>query len=161
MKETNRRQFLQRAAISTAALSLVPALPAATAPDGRWTLRQSCSSINFTRLPIEEACQCIAELGFEAIDIWSAHAGCPHLDDAQKRLGPDGLKTLLEKHRLKLCAFSVYAGGYPRYAGLLGGVGGGVAVRGSAGPVKPKTARKHHAGEAVANYGTQNGTSAV
>jgi len=76
-------------------------------------------------------------LGFEAIDVWSGHAGCPHLDDVQKRLGPGGLRELLEKHRLKLYAFSVYAGGYRKYAELLGKAGGGVAVRGSAGPCPP------------------------
>ena len=134
----NRRHFLHRAALSATAVSWGPALSAATAPQTPWTLRQSCSSINFTRLTIEEACQRIAELGFDAIDIWCAYAGCQHLDDALKRLGPDGLKALLEKHRLKLCAFSVYVGGYARYAELLGGVGGGVAVRGASGPVKPE-----------------------
>ena len=64
--------------------------------------------------------------------------GAPHLDDVLNRLGPGGLKALLEKHRLALCAFSVYAGGYRRYAELLGGAGGGVAVRGSTGPVDAK-----------------------
>jgi sugar phosphate isomerase/epimerase len=103
-----------------------------------WTLRLSGSSINFSALSIEQACQRIAALGFEAIDIWSAHAGCPHLDDVAKRLGPTGLKDLLARNRLKLYSFSVYAGGYPRYAELLGQAGGGVAVRGSAGPCKPE-----------------------
>ena len=41
----------------------------------------STSSIHFSELPIEKACERIAGLGFEAIDIWSAHEGCPHLDD--------------------------------------------------------------------------------
>jgi sugar phosphate isomerase/epimerase len=101
-------------------------------------MRLSCSSINFMSLPIEQACERIAALGFEAIDVWSAHAGCPHLDDVLNRLGPEGLKDLLARNRLKLYAFSVYAGGYPRYAELLGKCGGGVAVRGSAGPCDPK-----------------------
>ncbi len=101
-------------------------------------MRLSCSSIGFTRLPIEAACRRIAELGFEAIDLWSAHAGCPHLDDAQERLGAEGLKDLLTKNHLKLFAFSVYAGGYRKYAELLGKMGGGVAVRGSAGSCAPK-----------------------
>ena len=38
----------------------------------------------------------------------------------------------------KLYAFSVYRGGYRKYAELLGKAGGGVAVRGSAGPCDPK-----------------------
>jgi len=96
-----------------------------------WQMRLSASSINYTRLPVEDACRRIAELGFEAIDIWSAHAGCPHLDDVLNRLGAAGLKKLLAKHKLKLYSFSVYRGGYPKYARLLGDCGGGVAVRGS------------------------------
>jgi len=94
-------------------------------------MRLSTSSIHFKELPIEQACERIARLGFEAIDIWSAHEGCPHLDDVAKRLGPDGLKELLAKYQLKLFAFSVYRGGYARYAELLGKAGGGVAIRGS------------------------------
>ncbi len=130
----NRRQFLQTAAAATVALGTCAIAPAA---DAKWQMRLSTSSIEFTKLPIEDACQRIASLGFEAIDIWSAHAGCPHLDDVAKRLGADGLKQLLAKNRLKLYAFSVYAGGYPRYAKLLGEAGGGVAIRGSAGPCPP------------------------
>ena len=134
----NRRTFLGRtlgaAAAGTLAGKLQPAEAAEAAP---WTMRLCCSSINFSALPIEQACQRIAALGFEAIDIWSAHAGCPHLDDVAKRLGPASLNDLLARHRLKLCGFSVYVGGYRRYAELLGQAGGGVAVRGSAGPAKP------------------------
>ena len=48
------------------------------------------------------------------------------------------MKALLAKHHLRLCAFSVYVGGYPKYAEPLGGVGGGVAIQGSAGPCKPE-----------------------
>jgi len=99
-------------------------------------MRLSTSSIHFMGLPIEQACERIARLGFEAIDIWSAHQGCPHLDDVAKRLGPQGLKELLAKNKLKLFAFSVYSGGYEKYAELLGKAGGGVAVRGSTGPCK-------------------------
>ena len=108
----------------------------ASAPK-KWQMRLSTSSIHFTGLPIEQACERIAKLGFKAIDIWSAHAGCPHLDDVAKRLGPEGLKELLARHQLKLCAFSVYTGGYERYAELLGKAGGGVAVRGSEGACAP------------------------
>jgi sugar phosphate isomerase/epimerase len=103
-----------------------------------WPMQLSTSSIHFMELPIEEACERIAELGFEAVDVWSAHEGCPHLDDVAARLGPEGLRALLEKHKLKLCAFSVYQGGYARYADLLGKAGGGVAIQGSAGPCKPE-----------------------
>lgn len=101
-------------------------------------MRLSTSSIHFKGLPIEQACERIAALGFEAIDIWSAHENCPHLDDVASRLGPDGLRALLARHKLKLYAFSVYRGGYAKYAELLGKAGGGVAVQGSAPPCKPE-----------------------
>ncbi|MHC4741731.1 MAG: sugar phosphate isomerase/epimerase family protein [Planctomycetota bacterium] len=104
----------------------------------KWRMRLSTSSIHYMELAIEQACERIADLGFEAIDIWSAHEGCPHLDDVQKRLGAEGLKKLLGKHKLKLFAFSVYKGGYPRYADLLGKAGGGVAIRGSSRAAKPE-----------------------
>jgi sugar phosphate isomerase/epimerase len=134
-----RREFLSRAvciAAGAAGAGLLGSRPA-WGEKSPWKMRLSASSIDFTRLPIEQACERIAALGFEAIDIWSPHAGCPHLDDVQKRLGPQGLKDLLAKHNLKLYAFSVYAGGYPKYAELLGQAGGGVAVRGSGGKCEP------------------------
>jgi sugar phosphate isomerase/epimerase len=101
-------------------------------------MRLSTSSIHFMQLPIEQACEQIANLGFEAIDVWSAHANCPHLDDVAQRLGAEGLKDVLAKCNLKLFAFSVYKGGYERYAELLGKAGGGVAVRGSDKRCKPE-----------------------
>ena len=149
----NRRQFLQSAVWATAGvlggarLKRAAAEPVPTGPD--WKMRLSCSSINYASLPIEKAVERIAALGFDAIDIWSAHAGCPHLDDVQSRLGPDGLARLLGRHKLKLYSFSVYSGGYPLYAELLGSAGsllkksdlavehGCVAVRGSSGPCEP------------------------
>ncbi|MCD6393125.1 MAG: TIM barrel protein [Planctomycetes bacterium] len=136
----NRRAFIKAAGLGSA--GLVAGAPSAlgnpVAKPKKWRMRLSTSSIHFMGLPIEQACERIAKLGFEAIDIWSAHTGCPHLDDVAKRLGPDGLKELLKKHKLKLFAFSVYQGGYERYADLLGKSGGGVAVRGSAGKCKPE-----------------------
>ena len=137
----DRRHFLSAAACGTAAAGAVPGMlassSAATAADGPWKMRLSASTIAFTKLSVEDACRRIAELGFEAVDVWSAHAGCPHLDDVLNRLGPDGLKEVLAKNKLKLYAFSVYAGGYRKYAELLGKAGGGVAVRGSAGACPP------------------------
>ncbi len=137
----------------------------------RWTMRLSTSTIMFTALPVEQACERIASLGFEAVDIWSAHAGCPHLDDVLQRLGGEKLKDLLGKLKLRLFAFSVYRGGYRKYAELLGQADGGVAVRGSAGKCQPEelTARmkaffeglkpdaelleKHHSTLAIENHG--------
>ena len=84
MNPVNRRRFLFRASAGLAGLSA----GLARAGGRSWTMRLSASSIAFSGLPIEQACQRIARLGFEGIDIWSAHAGCPHLDDVQRRLGP-------------------------------------------------------------------------
>ncbi|MFP4058319.1 MAG: sugar phosphate isomerase/epimerase family protein [Candidatus Brocadiia bacterium] len=136
---TTRRRFLAQAAGAAAAGLAAPALGAepTAKEDARWAMRLSTSSIHFLHLPVEQACERIATLGFEAVDIWSAHAGCPHLDDVLKRLGPEGLKGLLARTKLDLFAFSVYRGGYPRYAELLGKAGGGVAVRGSTRAAKP------------------------
>jgi sugar phosphate isomerase/epimerase len=137
MIQGNRRRFLAQAA-GLAAGGCLAASGLARAGAARWTMKLSGSSINFSRLSIEQACERIAGLGFEAIDIWSAYVGCPHLDDALNRLGPDGLKALLARNKLALNAFSVYIGGFAKYAELLGKVGGGVAITGSAGPCDPK-----------------------
>ena len=133
-----RRSFLKLTGVAAASYATGAASPGKDANAGVWPMRLSTSSIHFMELPIEQACERIAGLGFEAIDIWSAHEGCPHLDDVASRLGPDRLRELLDKHKLKLFAFSVYAGGYARYAELLGKAGGGVAIQGSAGPCKPQ-----------------------
>ena len=140
MFESTRREFLRTVGAGAAALAASRQFLAAAekGQPKRWPMRLSTSTIQFSKLPIEQACERIAKLGFEAIDIWSAHAGCPHLDDVAKRLGPEGLKELLAKHKLKLYAFSVYRGGYARYAELLGKAGGGVAIQGSARPAKGK-----------------------
>ena len=135
-----RRGFLKLAG-TVAALPGVPAAHAGaakTAEARSWRMRLSTSSIHFSELPVEKACERIAGLGFEAIDIWSAHEGCPHLDDVATRLGPEGLRDVLGKHKLKLFAFSVYQGGYARYAELLGKAGGGLAIQGSAPPCQPE-----------------------
>ncbi|MGB2808887.1 MAG: sugar phosphate isomerase/epimerase [Sedimentisphaerales bacterium] len=135
-----RRGFLKVIGAGAAAGITSPVLPALARKAARkkWRMKLSTSSIHFMQLPIEQACERIAKLGFEAIDIWSAHEGCPHLDDVAKRLEAEGLKKLLAKNKLKLFAFSVYRGGYGRYAELLGKAGGGVAIQGGAGPCKPE-----------------------
>lgn len=140
-KNLNRRDFLKAVGIGTTAAVGAPVLSAwsqEATDKGKWRMRLSTSSIHFMQLSIEQTCERIANLGFEAIDIWSAHEGCPHLDDVANRLGPEGLRELLAKHKLKLVAFSVYSGGYARYAQLLDKAGGGVAIQGSAGPCKPE-----------------------
>jgi sugar phosphate isomerase/epimerase len=133
----SRRHFLGQSAAAVAACAACGPARAALASDS-WTMRLATSSIQYTRLPIEQACERIAGLGFEAIDIWSPHAGCPHLDDAKDRLGPDGLKKVLERTGLKAYAYSVYSGGFRKYADFIGEMGGGIAVRGSAGPKPPE-----------------------
>lgn len=132
----NRRDFLHLGA--TGALALAGCASPSRSPRSDGTgLRLSTSSIHFRRLALEAACERIAALGFAAVDLWSAHEGCPHLDDALNRLGPAGLKQLLARLNLRLGSFSTYVGGYARYAALLGGAGGGVAIQGSAGPCAP------------------------
>ncbi len=144
-KRLRRRTFLGHLGCGAIGALAAPFIPVGTAGAAAkavaWRMRLSTSSIHFLHLPIEQACARIARMGYEAIDIWSAHSNCPHLDEVADRLGPDGLKALLAKHKLKLFAFSVYKGGYPRYAKLLGKAGGGIAVRGSARPDKPKELR--------------------
>lgn len=133
----SRRRFLAHSAAAVAACAAGGNAPAAP-PVNAWNMRLSTSSIHYMSLPIEQACRRIAALGFEAIDIWSPHAGCPHLDDAQDRLGPDGLKEVLEQNKLKPYAWSVYSGGFRKYAAFIGAMGGGVAVRGSTASQPPE-----------------------
>lgn len=136
-----RRAFLRRAATAAATASGLGLgldlgfLPAWSEDRvAAWALRLSTSSLLFKEFSLEAACERIAGLGFEAVDVWSAYEGCPHLDDALQRLGGAGLRELLGRHRLKLFAASTYVGGYSKYARLLGDAGGCVAVQGSAGP---------------------------
>jgi sugar phosphate isomerase/epimerase len=137
-----RRRFIRQTVAGSAVASGGSLLRsvAAVAPEASaaWRCRLSTSTILFKTLPIEEACARIAALGFEGVDIWSAYDQCPHLDDAANRLGPGGLKALLARHRLQLVAFSVYVGGYAKYADLLGSAGGGVAIQGGGPPCKPE-----------------------
>lgn len=139
-RSVDRRRFLSSVAGASVGVAAMPGLLGGKlfGAEGGWKMRLSASSIAFASLSVEKACERIAALGFEAVDLWSAHAGCPHLDDVLDRLGPDGLDELLAKNKLKLYAFSVYQGGYRKYAELLGKVGGGVAVRGSSRAVDPK-----------------------
>lgn len=163
-----RRGFLGRASAGIAAAALCGQCRAEPAA---WTMKLSTSSIHFSSLPLAQACKRIGDLGFEAIDIWSPHAKCPHLDEAKDSLGAEKLMKLLEESKLKLNAFSVYAGGYPKYAQLLGECGGGVAIHGSQGGVpkddltprmkayleklKPELelAEKHNTWLAIENHG--------
>ena len=139
----NRRDFLSLAGGASATALLNPALPVVGATTPAWTMRLSTSSVMFDTLPIDGVCERLAQMKFEAIDIWPPFnwggAHCNHLEDVVTRLGADGLKALLAKHQLGLSAFTCYGGYYPKYAKLLGAVGGGVAVRESEyKPCKPE-----------------------
>ena len=139
-RRIHRRDFLAAVAGTTAAAALAPVAGCALVdPAGgpKWRMKLSTSTVQFSSLSIEDACRRIAALGFTGVDIWCAYQGCPHLDDCLDRLGPDGLSALLEETKLELNSFSTYVGGFAKYAELLGGVGGGVAVQGSAGPCEP------------------------
>jgi sugar phosphate isomerase/epimerase len=137
----SRRRFVKTATGAALGALTLPTLSglAAAAP---WKMRLATSSVMFADLSIEEVCERVARLGFEAIDIWCPFDKCKHLDDVDQRLGGDGLKALLARTKLNLCAFSVYNGGLPRYAKLVRSFGGGVVVRESQyGKVKPEELR--------------------
>ena len=140
-KQLSRRSLLQHSGAALAGAALVNTLAGPVAAgeeaaggDKSWPMRLSTSTVQFGSISVEKACEQIAGLGFVAVDFWHSGFGCPHLEEIEKRLGPDGLKELLAKNKLKLYAFSCYsvganAGGFPRYAELLGKAGGGVAIR--------------------------------
>lgn len=93
------------------------------------SLRLSTSSVQFSSLSIEEACQRISSLGCGAIDLWNREFGCPHMDDAKTRLGANGLKALLSRHKLAPYAFTCYKVDFRDYAPTFGKAGFQVAVR--------------------------------
>jgi len=139
-RAVNRREFLWRtggALLGSAGCAARLVAAEDRQAPGAWKMRLSTSTVQFSSLSIEEACQRIASLGFAGVDIWSAYQGCAHLDECLDRLGAEGLAGLLRQHRLELSAFSTYVGGFAKYARLLGAVGGGVAIQGSAGPCEP------------------------
>ncbi len=126
----DRRHFLR----TTAAAALALAGHANASPADPRRMRLAFSSVMLAELPIEEVCERAAKLGFEAIDIWCPFDNCKHLADVVTRLGPDGLKQLLAKHKLALASFTTYttkmeAVGFPAYADFIGKFGGGVVVR--------------------------------
>ncbi|MHC4123830.1 MAG: sugar phosphate isomerase/epimerase family protein [Planctomycetota bacterium] len=143
ISKIDRRNFLKLTGAAAAALTAVSCTEnfmLDKKENEKWQMKLSTSSIQFRDLTFEQACQKIAKLGFEAIDIWSGmhKIKCEHLNDAEMRLGADGIKELLAKNNLKLAAVTVYHYGYTRYAKLLGELGGGVSVEGSDAPCEPK-----------------------
>jgi sugar phosphate isomerase/epimerase len=130
-----RRQFIRTTAIPLVALAMPGgAGRAGAAETSPWRMRLSFSSVMLSGLPIEDVCERAAKLGFDAIDIWCPFDRCKHLADVATRLGPDGLKQLLAKHKLALGSFTTYCTetekvGFPAYADFIGKFGGGVVVR--------------------------------
>ena len=90
-QSVTRRDFLGGLACGSA-IAAMPALAAEAGPGAPWRMRLSTSSIHFSSLPIEQACERIAALGFEAIDIWASFGKCRHLKDVADRLGGGGLR---------------------------------------------------------------------
>jgi len=138
-RQVSRRGFLRRSSAALAGAALAGAMSTRASADTdkdkdkkTWQMRQSTSTVQFGSLSLAKACERIAALGFEAVDIWHSGFGSPHLEEAEK-MGADALKALLAETKLKLYAFTCYSvganQGYPRYAELLGKAGGGVAVR--------------------------------
>ena len=125
-----------------AAMSILPNCTGAVSSNPekkkKWKMRLSASSICYSSLSIEQACERIAALGFDGVDIWAPFGHCKHLEDVKTRLGADGLKALLTKHKLNIAAFTFYGHDFKEYAKLLGQAGGGVGIRGSTSPCKPK-----------------------
>jgi len=113
-----RREFLKQAL----ATGLLASLPTQTLRAVEKKLPKkplySCSTVNFSSLPLEKACERIAALGFDAVDIWHTVGSikCPHFQEIVDDLQPKGLNAILDKHRLKLGSFSLYSGGYPQHA---------------------------------------------
>lgn len=93
--------------------------------------RLSTSSLLYPHLPVKQACERIAALGFKAVDIWATFQDCRHLEEVSERHGADGLRKMLADLGLSVSGFSVYRPGYAPFAKLIGNFGGGVAVRGS------------------------------
>ena len=141
-KAITRRNFIRSAAGCGAAMSLLPmygCTSVSKSEQKKWKMKMSASSVCYSGLPIEQACERISALGFDGIDIWAPFGRCTHLADVKTRLGADGLKELLTKHELAISAFTFYGRDYREYADLLGKVGGGVGVRESQyGSFKPQ-----------------------
>lgn len=131
---TTRRSFLRTAALPLSAMAFPGLAARAAVAPPPWQMRLAFSSVMLAERPIEEVCERAAKLGFEAIDIWSPFDRCKHLADVSQRLGPEGLKELLEHHRLALASFTTYgsktdSGRFPQFADFIAKSGGGIVVR--------------------------------
>lgn len=111
------------------ALSLAPVAAAFDAP---WRLKLATSSFLLWQMDVQQACQSIAKLGFEAVDIWSAFQHCTHLDESKMRFASKGgVNGMLAPTKLQLAAATVYWSGVEPFAKFLGDAGGAVVIRNS------------------------------
>jgi len=135
-REITRRDFV-RGTAATVAAAWACDVSEARAQDDRapepWNMKLATSSVMFDKLPIEQVCETVARLGLQAVDIWAPFswggAQCEHLADINKRLGGEGLRQLLSKHKLELAAFTIYGHQLSEYWQLIRDFGGGVVVR--------------------------------
>ena len=135
-RNLSRRQFVRgtAAALATASTCRFSEAFAQDKAKDAWKMKLATSSVMFDRLPIEQVCERVARLGLRGLDIWAPFAWggaqCTHLEDIKTRLGGKGLRELLTKHKLKVAAFTLYAGNtLSQYGQLIRDYGGGIVVR--------------------------------
>lgn len=128
----------RRAATSAAGLTrrhvlgALAVAPTAAAFDAPWRLKLATSSFLLWQMDVQQACQSLAKLGFEAVDIWSAFQHCTHLDESKMRFAlKGGLNVMLAAAKLRLAAATVYWSGVEPFAKFLGDAGGAVVIRNS------------------------------
>ncbi len=139
-----RRDFLKLAAASALGMAGSGALSRpAGAAEGAIVrpMPFSTSTIMYRELPLDQAVAEIAKTGVQAVDVWELTA-----KDKQNHFawieqnGPDKFRALLEQHKLKLFAFSIYFTPGPKRAQrleMLKECGGQVAVLGVGGKTMP------------------------
>ncbi len=141
MNDNSKRPQLTRRAFLGTALAATVSLSNISRSAESWRMKLSTSSVHFRSLSIEQACQIIGRLGFEAIDIWAKFEWgglCRHLEEVLEDIGPNKFAQILTDNKLKLYAVSMYGDRYERYAEMLGKLGGCVVVRGSDESCKPE-----------------------
>jgi sugar phosphate isomerase/epimerase len=131
-----RRRFLSSAVGCGAAMSLVPGCVGVGEQkheSKKWKMKLATSSVMFDRLPIEQVCERVKRLGLGGLDIWAPFtydgAQCKHLEEIKNRLGGNGLRELMGKHKLEVAAFTIYQNNLSQYWEMIRDYGGGVVVR--------------------------------
>jgi len=100
--------ILTGAALASAAAKLVDAGEDPAGEKKPWPLRLSTSTVQFSSLSVEKACERIAALGFTASRLlaWGLRMSPSGRD--RETPGPEGLRDMLAKSHLKLYAFTCY-----------------------------------------------------